>query len=398
MATLLLIIIYIAFIGLGIPDSIFGTAWPAIYIEFGIPVSWANFVTLIISGCTIIASLFSARLIRKFGTATITAVSTTLTAIALLGFSFSKNIIWLCGFSIPLGLGAGAIDTALNNYVALHYKATHMNFLHCFYGIGVSLSPYLMSLALSDGQWRNGYRIVFWIQLGISILTILSFPLWKKVQRIDNGETSTQPETNVGFFKLLKTPKVLTACMVFFCSCAMEYTCGVWGSTFLVNAKNFNADTAAMIVMFYYIGIALGRFISGLLANKLSSGKIITIGQAITLLAIILIVLPFHPIVSCVGIAMVGLGNGPLFPNMLHLTPERFGKELSQSVMGVQMAASYIGILLAPILFGLIADYVSATLFPYYLLVMYAIMIVGTLLCNRNKQKRNTCTNGENNK
>lgn len=193
MATLLLIVIYIAFIGLGIPDSLFGAAWPAIYTELGLPVSWANFVTMLISGGTILSSLLSARLINRFGTAAITAVSTSLTAAALLGFSISGSMLWLCLFAVPLGLGAGSIDTALNNYVALHYKATHMNFLHCFYGIGVSLSPFLMSLALSSGSWRSGYRMVFWFQLGIAALTILSLPLWKKVRHAQNQEEKTPP-------------------------------------------------------------------------------------------------------------------------------------------------------------------------------------------------------------
>lgn len=387
MTTVLLVVIYIAFIGLGIPDSLFGAAWPAIYTEMNIPVSWANFVTIIISAGTIVSSLFSAKLINYLGTAKITAVSTTITAVALYGFSCSKNIIWMCIFSVPLGLGAGAIDTALNNYVALHYKAVHMNFLHCFYGIGVSLSPFLMSLALSDNSWRSGYKTVFLFQLCIAILTIISIPLWKKVQHssktinIENGRT-------VVFSKLLKNKKVRMSCMSFFGSCGLEYTCGVWGSTFLVISRGLPADIAAFLITFYYVGMALGRFLSGILSISINSTRIIKLGQAITLAAIIIIVLPFPAYVSGIALFMIGLGNGPVFPNMLHLTPENFGKDISQSVMGVQMAAAYFGIMLSPALFGLISQNISASLFPYYLLIMFAIMVIGgSYSLNRKKCK-----------
>ncbi len=382
MATLLLLVIYIAFIGLGIPDSLFGAAWPAIYTELGLPVSWANFVTMLISGCTILSSLMSARLINRFGTAAVTAVSTALTAAALFGFSASGSMLWLCLFALPLGLGAGAIDTALNNYVALHYKATHMNFLHCFYGIGVSLSPFLMSLALSAGSWRRGYRTVFWFQLAIAALTIVSLPLWKKVKhasRAAEGETGRW----VGFLTLIKDGKVRMACSVFLGSCGLEYTCGVWGSTFLVQARGLPAAAAALLITFYYVGIALGRFCSGLLAARLTSGRLVWAGQAVTLAALILLLLPLPAAAAGAGLFLIGFGNGPVFPNILHLTPQTFGRDISQAVMGVQMAAAYVGILLAPALFGLLAQNVSAALFPLYLLAMYGIMIAGSLLLRR---------------
>lgn len=282
MTTILLIIIYITFIGLGIPDSLFGTAWPAIYPAFNVPISHANFVTSIISGGTILSSLLSTRLIKRFGTAKITAVSTAMTAGALFGFSVSPNMVFLCLFAVPLGIGAGAIDTALNNYVALHYRAVHMNFLHCFYGIGVSLSPYLMSLMLSaTGNWRQGYQTVFWVQSGIAAVTILSIPLWKKV---NSADSCTEEDTLViGVLDLLKEQKVRRVCLVLLGSCAIEYTCGVWGSTFLVNEKQMAVDVAAKVIMFYYIGMALGRFSSGVLALKCTSQQIIKIGQCITL-------------------------------------------------------------------------------------------------------------------
>ena len=378
MATLLLIVIYIAFIGLGVPDSLFGTAWPAIYTDLNLPVSWASIVTIIVSCGTITSSLLSSWLISRFGTGKITAVSTLMTALALLGFSCSDSMLWLCLCAIPLGLGAGSIDTALNNYVALHYKASHMNFLHCFYGIGVSLSPYLMSLALSKGTWEGGYRSVFWFQLAIAALTVLALPLWKKVRHAQNGEEEEETPRVLSFPALMKMPKVRMACLVFIGYCALEYTCGTWGSTFLVNAKGAAADTAARMVTFYYVGLALGRFLSGVLAGLLHSRQLVKIGQMILLAAVVSLFLPLPFAFCSVSLFFIGLGNGPIFPNMLHLTPELFGKDLSQAVIGAEMATSYIGVLLAPALFGLIAQNVTAALFPVYLLVLYALMITGT--------------------
>lgn len=378
MATLLLLIIYAAFIGLGIPDSLFGAAWPAICPEFGVPVSWANFVTLLVSGGTIVSSLLSARLIRRFGTGRITAVSTAMTAAALLGYSLSGGMGWLCLFAVPLGLGAGAIDTALNNFVALHYTAAQMNFLHCFYGIGVSLSPFLMSLALARSSWRDGYRAVFWIQLGIAVLTVLALPLWKKVQKGGEDEGEAQSRA-AGVLELLKEKKVRFACLAFFGSCALEYTCGTWGSTYLVSARGVPADKAALCIAFYYVGMAAGRFLSGVLASRLKSRQLVLLGQGITLAAVILVLLPMPAGVTAAGLFLIGMGNGPVFPNLLHLTPQHFGRELSQAVMGVQMAAAYVGILLMPALFGLIAQNLTASLFPWYLLALFAAMMAGSL-------------------
>lgn len=339
-------------------------------------------MTSIISGGTFLSSLLSTRLIKCFGTAKVTAVSTAMTAGALLGFSIAPNIIFLCLFAVPLGIGAGAIDTALNNYVALHYRAVHMNFLHCFYGIGVSLSPYLMSLMLSaTGNWRQGYQTVFWVQLGIAIMTIISIPLWKKVNSTDSYEEENA--LVIGIIDLLKDLKVRRVCLVFLGSCAIEYTCGVWGSTFLVTEKQMAVDAAAKVIMFYYIGMALGRFSSGILALKCTSQQMIKIGQCITLIAIALLLLPLSPIATSGALFLIGLGNGPIFPNMIHLTPENFGKERSQAVVSIQMSASYISILLAPVLFGLLAQFISLALFPYYLCAMLFIMLLGTFLTRK---------------
>lgn len=385
MSTVLLIIIYITFIGLGIPDSLFGTAWPAIYSEFGLPVSFANFITLTISGGTIVSSLMSSKLIRRFGTGRVTAVSTVMTAAALLGFSFSKSFFFLWLMAIPLGLGAGAIDTALNNYAALHYKASHMSFLHCFYGVGVSCSPFLMSLSLADNaDWRGGYRTVFFIQLAISVLSVATLPIWNRVKTAENIEETSTP---VSFKSLLKMPKLYMVGLVFIGSCAVECTCGNWGSTFLVEAKGFSVDRAAAIITFYYVGMALGRFLSGVLATKLTSKQLIFIGQGAVAVAIIILLLPLPSTVSGVALFLIGLGNGPIFPNMIFLTPKNFGKDLSQSVMGMQMVLAYIGILCAPALFGVIAQKISAALLPVYLLIFYIVMIIGTILTETHKAK-----------
>lgn len=379
MATLLLIIIYIAFIGLGIPDSLFGTAWPAIYVSFEIPISSANYVTLLISCGTVISSALSARIINRFGTAVVTAVSTAITAAALFGFSVSGNLLWLCIFSIPMGLGAGAVDSALNNYVALHYKATHMNFLHCFYGIGVSVSPYLMSLALTnENNWRDGYRLTFYLQLAIALITIVSLPLWKKAHPASlQSNEEIHPKT-LSIINMLKMPSVRAVLLIFIGSCAIECTCGTWGSTFLVNSKGMSVDHAAKIITLYYVGMALGRFLSGILAARLSSWKLIHLGQTITIFAILLLFLPLPSTIAAAGLFFIGLGNSPIFPNLIHLTPENFGKDISQSVMGMQMAASYAGIMLIPPIFGLWAQKTGTDIFPLYLLIMLVVMLFGT--------------------
>lgn len=389
MATLLLAVIYIAFIGLGIPDSLFGTAWPAIYREFSLPISMASCVTLLISGGTVVSSLFSARLINRFGTGRVTAVSTALTAAALLGFSLSGHLLWLCLFAVPLGLGAGAIDSALNNYVALHYRATHMNFLHCFYGVGVSLSPYLMSLALSgQGGWRSGYRLAFFIQLGIAVVTILALPLWGRAAHAQTtDEQETAPRT-LSLSQLARLPGVKAVWLAFIGSCAIEYICGSWGSTFLVESKDMAVDAAAQIITLYYVGMALGRFLSGVLSVKLSSWTLIRIGQGVVLAAIVLLLLPLPAFAAGAGLFLIGLGNGPVFPNLIHLTPANFGRDVSQSVMGSQMAAAYVGIMLVPPLFGLLAQAVGTDIFPPFLLVLFVGMISATLRLIRTVKKR----------
>lgn len=373
MATLLLIVIFIDFIGLGIPDSLFGAAWPAINSDFGLPISAANAVTVTMTVCSIISSLMSAKLTEKFSTSKIAAVSTALTAVGLFGFSISKNIYMMFFFTLFLGFGAGAIDAALNNYVAVHYRASHMNFLHCFYGIGVTLSPYLMSLALKNRSWQSGYRLAFIIQLVISIIAFASLPLWQKNGRL--SDSSDEKIEKSSFAELVKLPGIKSTWFVFFGSCALEYVSGTWSSSFLVNSRGITVDRAALFVTVYYGGIALGRFLSGIFSSKLKPQQIISIGTILIIPAIVLVSQPFIPNLIAVGMFLIGLGNGPLYPNMVHLTPIRFGAQRSQAVMGSQMAAAYIGILSMPTLTGFLAQKFSIGIFPYCLAVLYGIML-----------------------
>lgn len=387
MTLLLLCVIYIAFIGLGLPDSLFGTAWPAIYGEFALPLSAANCVTLIVSGGTVISSAMSARVINKFGTYTVTAVSTALTAAALFGFSVSKNLIWLCLFSIPLGIGAGAVDSALNNYVALHFSASHMNFLHCFYGVGVSVSPYIMSFALSGGNWRGGYRTAFIIQCVITAVIVFSRPLWKKS---DKNFSEEEKSVTLSFAQMIKTPCVKSDLVLFASSCAIECTCGAWSSTFLVESKGFSADVAAKTVAMYFVGLTLGRFLSGVLSSKISSWNLIKSGLIIVFSAIIVLLLPLKSSFAALGLFLLGLGIGPVYPNIMHLTPKNFGKDVSQSIIGLQMAVAYTGITAVPPIFGFLAQKFGMKLFAPFMLVLFVILAISTLflICGLKKQNR----------
>ena len=379
MATALLIIIYIAFIGLGIPDSLFGTAWPAIYSEFELPISFGSFVTIIISCGTVLSSVISSKIISRLGTNKVSAYSTLLTALALLGFSFAPNLWIMCFWAIILGVGAGAIDVALNNYVAIHYSATHMSFLHCFYGVGVSASPYILSLVIAGNfGWRGGYRIAFAIQLIITLLLFLSLPLWRKAHGGEN-ESEENTHKDLSFGSVLKIPGVKMMCSLFIASCAIECTCGGWGSTFPVEYKHLPAEKAAQIIMIYYIGMTLGRFLSGVLAAKLHSWKIIKLGQIVLGLALLLLILPGGIYLCALGMFLIGLGNGPMFPNFNYLTPENFGSDISQSVIGIQMASAYIGIMVAPAVCGLLGQVFGMVIFPFYLILFYAIMIPVTV-------------------
>lgn len=377
MATILLVFIYIFYIGLGVPDSLLGAAWPAIYSELSVPVSYASFISSIISCGTVFSSLFSTRVIAKLGTPRVTVFSTSLTAIALLGFSCSHNFLWLCICGIPLGIGAGSIDTALNNYVALHYTSMQISFLHCFYGVGVTVSPYLMSLALSDNMnWRGGYRTVFFIQLTIAALSVISLPIWKKVKQALPQE---EPIQVLSLSQMLRRRKIWASCGVFLGISSLESTCLIWGSTYLSESVGMSADVAAALITFYFIGMTVGRFLSGLLTIKYSDWQIIFSGQAVIFVAVILLLMQTNAIITALGLFLIGLGNGPIFPNITHLTPGLYSKETSQSIIGIEMAFSNLSIMLTPILFGVVTTYTGVAIFPKFLLIMFLIMIVCTI-------------------
>lgn len=376
---MLLIVIYAAFIGLGLPDSVFGTSWPAIYSAFGLPISYASFVTVTVSICTFLSSLLSGRVINRFGTYRVTAVSTAMTSLALTGMSFSPSLVCFVILAFPLGFGAGAIDTGLNNYVALHYNAMQMNFLHCFYGIGVTASPFLLSLTLSnESDWRSGYRLVSVILFSIFILVAVSLPLWKKTGEGIHKEEKKPVTLSVS--GVLRLKGVIPVLAILLAACAFEVGCGLWGSTFLVNEKGMEVDAAARAVTLYYAGITGGRLLSGLLSAKLRSSRIIAAGEILTVAAAVILLAPLSGNVSATGLFLAGLGIGPLFPNIMHLTPKLFGRDVSQSVIGVQMAVACMGSLIFPNLFGVFARRAGLWIFPYFILAVSVLLIIATVI------------------
>ena len=378
MVHLLLGVIYLSFISLGLPDALLGSAWPTMYGGFGVPVSSAGAISMIIALGTVVSSLQSSRLTRLLGPGKVTAASVAMTALALMGFSLSGSFWQLCLWAIPYGLGAGSVDTALNNYVALHYSARVISFLHCFFGIGVTISPFVLSQVI-DGElgWRGGYRIAFGIQLAVTALLAVTLPVWGKVHPVTEAGAQEQAK-DLRLGEIARIPGVKLMWTLFIASCAIECTCGNWASTFLVEVRHMAAEQAAGLVMLYYAGMALGRFLSGLLAARLDSWRIIGIGQAVLGAALAILLLPGAPWIAGTGLFLVGLGNGPLFPNFNYLTPRNFGQEASQAVMGTQMAASYAGILAAPAVCGVLGQAVHMGIFPVYLLVFYFIMLAAS--------------------
>lgn len=378
MATLLLIIIYLAFVGLGLPDSAFGTAWPAIYTAFSLPFSYGSIVTTLVTCGTICSSILSVRVISRFGTGKVTAVSTAMTAAALLGYSLSGNLLTLCLLAIPLGLGAGAVDSGLNNYVALHYSSAQMNLLHCFYGIGITVSPFLMSRFLATAaSWRGGYRTACLIQLAIALILFLALPLWKKVAGKEVQEEESVRVLSIP--ELAKIPGVKTTWLLFITSCAIENVTNTWGSTFLVEHKGMAADRAAEMMIFYFVGFTVGRLLSGILATKLSCWKIIRIAVVVLGIAMVLLMLPLPDFLVVAALFLVGMGNSPMFPNFTYLAPINFGADISQSVIGTQMAASNTGFMLAPILGGLLGQVFGMGAFPFFLTLLYVLLAIGII-------------------
>lgn len=390
MYSLLLAIIYLSFISLGLPDSLIGSAWPIMHVDLGVSMSSAGVITIIISVGTIIASFFSNALTNKLGTGLVTAISVALTALGLIGFSFAKAFWMLCVFAIPYGLGAGAVDAALNNYVALNYPARHLSWLHCMWGVGASISPYIMSFALTGGLgWGSGFRIVFYIQISLSAILFFTLPVWKKcAKKSSNFENNIDRISKNGAIEQTEQKKVSTASVfgikgiylvfiAFFAYCAMEQTAGLWATSYLVNYKGIDATVAAKFASFFYIGITLGRGISGFFAEKLGDKRLIRFGTTIILIGILLVAIPTSASApSLVGLIVIGLGCAPIYPAIIHSTPDNFGKENSQAVIGVQMAFAYIGITAMPPLFGLIAEKITIGLYSAYLLVFALLMLV----------------------
>ena len=369
----LLAIIYLSFISLGLPDALLGAAWPNMYPQFQVPVSYAGIISMIIALGTIISSLQSDRLTRKFGTGKVTAVSVGITALSLWGFSISHSFILLCLWAIPYGLGAGSVDASLNNYVALHYSSKHMSWLHCMWGIGATLGPYIMGAVLTGGAtWNTGYRIISVLQIVLTAVLVFSLPKWKG-QNTSSGETVHGKALSLK--EILAIPGAKAVMICFFCYCAIESTTMLWASSYLHLSKGVDAKTAASFAGMFCIGITIGRGINGFIAMKLKDCQMIRMGQAIILTGIIVMILPFGKTVSLIGFSLIGLGCAPVYPCIIHSTPLHFGAERSQAIIGVQMASAYVGTCLMPPLFGLIANHISIRLLPIYLLILLALMV-----------------------
>lgn len=381
MYSILLVIIYISFISLGLPDSLLGSAWPSMYGELGVPVSYAGVVSTIIAAGTIVSSFFSDKIIRKLGTGKVTAISVAMTAVALFGFSVSTEFWMLCVFSIPYGLGAGSVDAALNNFVALHYEARHMSWLHCFWGIGATVGPYIMGAYLTGGAtWNSGYRMISLLQMGLTAILLFTLPLWKE------GKAAGESRENQ---KVLKTGEILklsgakAALLSFFCYCALEATCGLWAASYMVMHRGIASETAATWAALFYLGITIGRFLCGFISMKLGDKNMIRLGQGFMAAGVILLLLPGADALVFAGLIMIGLGCAPVYPCLIHETPKNFGADQSQALIGMQMACAYVGTTLMPPLFGLIAQYIHIMWYPVYLAVFVVLMVLAVEKLNR---------------
>ena len=377
MINLLLAIIYLSFISLGLPDGLLGAAWPTMCLEMDVPVSYAGLISVTIAGGTIISSLLSDRLTLRFGTGKITAVSVAMTAMALLGFSVTKSYWMLFVWAIPYGLGAGSVDASLNNYVALHYASRHMSWLHCMWGLGATTGPYLMGYALSAGHgWNAGYRYVAFLQMGLTAILLLSLKIWKERRTDTSGEKTAQRKP-LSLKEILAIPGAKEVMIGFFCCCAVENTAMLWASTYLVRQTGMNEELAASLGSLFFIGMTAGRFVGGFLTVKLNDKNMIRLGQVIIGLGVAVMLLPIGQTAAIDGLVLIGLGCAPIYPSIIHSTPEHFGAENSQALIGVQMASAYTGSLLMPPVFGLLANHISISLFPWYegvILVMMALM------------------------
>lgn len=405
MVTLFLIVIYAAFISLGLPDSLLGVAWPVAQKEFGASLGDAGYISMVISVGTVISSLLSSRLLKRFGAGKVTMVSVLMTALALLGFGFVPNFVFMILLAIPLGLGAGAVDSGLNEYVAEHYESRHMSWLHCFWGVGAMTGPLIMSQYIGLGiNWRMGYLTVAIIQFVLVAVLIATLPLWDKVaektakKKQAEAEEPPEEENSIvpapsekrGFLEPLKIKGAKIALISFFLYCGVEMTMGLWGSSFLISQKGIAAATAAQWVSFYWGGLTLGRLVSGFLAIKFNNQQMIRMGQIMVLLGIVCLLLPLPDFVCLIGFILIGAGCAPIYPCMLHETPARFGKADAQSMMGFQMAICYTGSTLLPPFFGWVATNLNVGLLPVFLLAYILIMLVSSEASNRifNRKKQ----------
>ncbi len=378
MVSLLLAIIYMAFISLGLPDSLLGSAWPTMYGELNVPISYAGIISMIIAIGTIVSSLFSDFVTRLLGAGKTTAVSVGMTAAALLGFSFSNQFWMLCIFAIPYGLGAGSVDAALNNYVALHYSSKQMSWLHCMWGVGTIVGPYAMSYALTGGRgWGAGYRYIAVLQIALTAILVFTLPLWKKVAaKAQTGSPEDSPAKSLSPLEAIRIKGAKEVIIAFFCYCAVEQTAMLWASSYMHLYNGVPEEQAASLASIFFIGITLGRLINGFLMAKFNDKQMIRTGQTIIVLGVLMMLLPFGQITAIAGITLIGLDCAPIYPCIIHSTPEHFGVDRSQAMIGIQMAGAYMGTCLMPPLFGLIANHISVALLPVYLLVITALMIV----------------------
>lgn len=385
MVHLLLVIIYLAFISLGLPDALLGAAWPSMYPQFDVPVSYAGIISMIIALGTVVSSLQSDRLTQKLGTGKVTALSVLMTAMALFGFATSHSFGMLCLWAIPYGLGAGSVDASLNNYVALHYESRHMSWLHCMWGIGASAGPYIMGYALTAGWgWNSGYHIIAVLQIVLTAILLCSLPLWKQRPAEVLQDGKVQPAKALSIREVLQLAGAREILVCFFCYCALEQTTGLWASSYLTLHKGVSADMAAAFASMFYLGITVGRALSGFLTMKLNDVQMIRLGEVIIGIGVLVMLLPFGQSLSLAGLILIGLGCAPVYPCVIHSTPAHFGADKSQAIIGIQMACAYVGTCLMPPVFGLIANHITVALLPVYLLIILVLMVImHELLCKK---------------
>ena len=383
MIHLLLVIIYLSFISLGLPDALLGAAWPVMSREFAVPVSYAGGISLIVAVGTVVSSLQSDRLTRWLGSGKVTAFSVAMTAVAILGFAVSREYWQLCLWAIPYGLGAGSVDASLNNYVAIHYASRHMSWLHCMWGLGASIGPYIMGLALTGGMgWNMGYGIISGIQCLLCAVIFLSLPLWKsrKEDSAENGGASKA----LTMRQILSIPGAKEVMLAFFCYCALEQTCILWGSSYLVLHNGLDEETAAGLAALFMLGLTFGRFLNGFLTFRINDTNLIRLGQTLIGLGILIMLLPLGDLSAMAGLTLMGLGCAPIYPCIIHSTPEHFGEENSQALIGVQMASAYVGICCMPPLFGILANGIGVFLLPWYTGLILLVMV---LMCEQLNRK-----------